>query len=215
RDLAAKGAAVRRYHELRIGLMAGIYPLSAKLELPMVLVAERLESAHGFIPNLRVVSPDLVRGGQPDPGGLPTLKEAGLRTIICLSGGGAGLVGLLSSGGKSLSENRETQQERAQADKLGLKFISIPLDVFSAPPMESIELFISTISQEEHRPAFVHCLHGRDRTGLMTAVYRVVFQNWTADKAYAEMLQCGFDMSRTNLSDALFAVAKQRAAGRG
>jgi protein tyrosine/serine phosphatase len=180
----------------------------------MVLVAERLESAHAFIPNLRVVSPDLVRGGHPDPGGLSTLKDAGISTIICLSGGGSGLVGLMG-GGRSMGENRETQQERAQADKLGMKFISIPLDVFSAPPMESIELFISTISQDEHRPAFVHCLHGRDRTGLITAVYRVVFQNWTADKAYAEMLECGFDMSRTNLSDALFYVAKQRTAGRG
>ena len=177
----------------------------------MVLVAERLEPARAFIPNLRLVSPDLVRGGQPDPGGLPALKEAGLRSIICLSGG-AGLVGLLRPG---LGESRETVQERATADKLGLKFISIPLDVFSAPAMESIELFISSVRQEEHCPTFVHCLHGRDRTGLMTAVYRVVFQSWTADKAYAEMLECGFDMSRTNLSDALFTIAKQHAAGRG
>jgi protein tyrosine/serine phosphatase len=66
------------------------------------------------------------------------------------------------------------------------------------------------VKDTDQHPIFVHCLHGRDRTGLMTAVYRVHFDGWPVEKAYEEMLECGFDGERTNLSDALFQFAKRR-----
>jgi len=36
-------------------------------------------------------------------------------------------------------------------------------------------------------PVYVHCDRGADRTGEAVAAYRIVFQNWTADKAIAEL----------------------------
>jgi protein tyrosine/serine phosphatase len=174
----------------------------------MALATDKLETAREFIPNLRVVAPDIVRGGFPDTGGLHALQKAGVRTIICLSGGST-LVGLFRPAGANV-ENRETAQERATVTKLGLNFVSIPMDVFGTVSEQVIEHFLSTITDPDNRPAFIHCLHGRDRTGLMTGVYRVACEQWSADRAYAEMLECGFDMSRTNLSDALFALAKRR-----
>jgi len=38
----------------------------------------------------------------------------------------------------------------------------------------------------------LHCQHGADRTGLITALYRIVYQGWSKDQALEEMLQGGF-----------------------
>jgi tyrosine-protein phosphatase SIW14 len=40
---------------------------------------------------------------------------------------------------------------------------------------------------------FVHCQGGRHRTGVMTAVYRMTKDGWTADRAYQEMKQYRFE----------------------
>ena len=38
----------------------------------------------------------------------------------------------------------------------------------------------------------MHCKHGQDRAGMMTAIYRIARENWTAIDAYAEMKENGF-----------------------
>ncbi len=38
----------------------------------------------------------------------------------------------------------------------------------------------------------VHCKHGSDRTGLIVAMYRIVFQNYTKEQAIKEMTEGGF-----------------------
>ncbi|MDR1005558.1 MAG: tyrosine-protein phosphatase [Bacteroidales bacterium] len=47
----------------------------------------------------------------------------------------------------------------------------------------------------------VHCKHGSDRTGLMVALYRVIFQNWTKEDAITEMTgdKFGFHSIYTNI----------------
>lgn len=176
----------------------------------MPLIVEKLESAKRYIPNLRIVSEHVVRGGQPDPEGIRCLHEAGVRAIVNLCGASS-LVSLFRpSSASSCAESPEVAEERAVAQKVGLQFISIPLDVFRSPNDQALHNFVDVVMKDEHRPIFVHCLHGRDRTGLMTALYRVACDGWTADKAYAEMVECGFDTGFTHLSDALFAYAKKR-----
>jgi hypothetical protein len=44
----------------------------------------------------------------------------------------------------------------------------------------------------------------------MIAAYRIKLQGWSADEAYKEMLQQGFDPLRSVLTDALFAYAKRQ-----
>lgn len=177
----------------------------------MPICREKLEGAKKYIPNLRVVSDHVVRGGQPDPEGLKYLHAAGVRMVINLCGG-PNLVSMFkgSAGGSSCVESPEVADEREMAKTLGLEFTSIPLDVFRHPSQQSLASFIDIVSNKDNGPVFVHCLHGRDRTGLMTALYRVVCDGWTAEKAYQEMLECGFDGDRTNLSDALFDYAQRR-----
>lgn len=174
----------------------------------MPISIEKLEAAKRYIPNLKVVSADIVRGGQPELEGLKFLKDAGVRLIINLCGT-SNLVSLFrqssqSSLSSSCVESPEVAAEREMAVKLGMNFVSIPLDVFRSPNDNSLHTFVETVSASDNHPVFIHCLHGRDRTGLMTALYRVTCDGWTAEKAYAEMLECGFDGQLTNLSDALF-----------
>jgi protein tyrosine/serine phosphatase len=177
----------------------------------MPIVGQKLEAAREYIPNLRSVSDNLARGGQPELEGLRLLKEAGIRLIVNLRSTESGLVSLFRrTGAAQTGRDPELEWEKKVVQELGMKFVQIPLDVFGRPEDEHFEEFLGLVTDPQHGPVFVHCLHGRDRTGLMMAVYRLVSEGWTAEKAYSEMLECGFDSDRTNLSDALFAFAKKR-----
>ena len=52
--------------------------------------------------------------------------------------------------------------------------------------------FLRVVTDPPRQPLFVHCHHGADRTGLMTAVYRVVVQSWSKDEAIREMTEGGY-----------------------
>jgi hypothetical protein len=41
-------------------------------------------------------------------------------------------------------------------------------------------------------PVLVHCEHGADRTGLITALYRILYEGWCKEAAIAEMMNGGF-----------------------
>jgi len=48
------------------------------------------------------------------------------------------------------------------------------------------------LRQPQNGPFLIHCQHGADRTGLMSAMYRMVEQDWTADDALAELVGGGY-----------------------
>lgn len=149
-----------------------------------------LAEAGKVVPNLRVVAPGLLRGGQPTAQGLKLLKEAGVRTVINLR-----------------TEAVLVAREAAVAKQLGLDYFSIPLTVFDAPAGADIERFLSLVAEVRRQPVFVHCLHGRDRTGTLVAIYRIKNQGWTSERAYAEMTELGFRPGFANLSAAVFQFA--------
>jgi len=41
-------------------------------------------------------------------------------------------------------------------------------------------------------PILLHCWHGSDRTGVISASYRMVFQNWSRDQAIDEFKNGGY-----------------------
>ena len=41
-------------------------------------------------------------------------------------------------------------------------------------------------------PVLIHCKHGQNRTGLIAAMYRIVYQGWSKQQAIAEMRGAGF-----------------------
>lgn len=54
----------------------------------------------------------------------------------------------------------------------------------------------------------VHCTHGQDRTGYIIGRHRVLFNKWSTDDAYAEMLRNNFHSSLHGLHEAWEDFAK-------
>jgi tyrosine-protein phosphatase SIW14 len=152
--------------------------------------SSELLKAQNNIPGLFMVSPELIRGAQPKQGGLSQLKKAGVKTVINL-----------------MHEDQNTEREEAEAKSLGLNYIAMPLSHFKAVPQEVIDGFLATVSDPAMQPVFVHCNQGMDRTGTLVGIYRVNNQQWSANKAYEEMLEHGFHSIFGNLTKSLYAHA--------
>jgi tyrosine-protein phosphatase SIW14 len=127
------------------------------------------------IKNFRAVTPFLYRGGQPTAKQFEELKAAGVKSILCLRWNSITL-----------------RQERNMASKLGFNLFCLPLSYWVLPTRAEIDRFFSIVDNPDNHPIFMHCLHGSDRTGMLTAMYRIARDNWTADQAYREMVACGF-----------------------
>ena len=127
------------------------------------------------VPNAGRINETLLRGAQPSARGLAELKKLGITTIVDLRG---------NSG--------PVAWERAQAESLGMHFVDIPVDGWSAPRDQQVAEFLKLVKQEPAQKIFVHCYYGRDRTGVMIAAYRMAQQNWTPEQAAAEMDSFGF-----------------------
>ncbi len=46
--------------------------------------------------------------------------------------------------------------------------------------------------KESEGPILIHCWHGSDRTGLISAMYRIVFQTWSKEDAIEELMHGGY-----------------------
>jgi protein tyrosine/serine phosphatase len=60
------------------------------------------------------------------------------------------------------------------------------------PTADQLAQFLDLVIDRANQPVFVHCAGGRHRTGVMTAVYRMTEEAWTADQAFAEMKRYKF-----------------------
>ncbi|MCX7927932.1 MAG: tyrosine-protein phosphatase [Candidatus Omnitrophica bacterium] len=127
------------------------------------------------IPNFYKVSENLYRGGQPKEAGFRFLKQLGIKTVVSLRG-----------------KNYHVELERKIIENMGMNFFSIPLSVYQQPEEKQVLEFLEILLKREYQPVFVHCDSGRDRTGAMIAMYRVVVDGWTIKQAYREARKFGF-----------------------
>jgi len=107
----------------------------------------------------------LYRGGQPSRRHLELLRALGVRTIVNLR----------------REDARQWLQEELDARQLGFEFFHFPFyGVFGAD-----ERFVMNILQVVRRGrVYLHCKHGRDRTSLIVALYRVMQEGWDAHEAW-------------------------------
>ncbi len=121
-------------------------------------------------PNLGIVTPQLFRGAQPDAGGFSELKAGGVKTIIDLQANHTDVPDMLGN---------------------DLDYCNIPCHAFPAEQDHVLD-FLKIATNPEHQPVFVHCAQGKDRTGMMIATYRIVIENWSKQRALAELEAYGF-----------------------
>ncbi|MDB6029405.1 MAG: protein tyrosine phosphatase [Verrucomicrobiales bacterium] len=57
---------------------------------------------------------------------------------------------------------------------------------------EDVISFLKIVTDTNRWPVFIHCQHGSDRTGLMSAMYRMTVSGWTREEAIREMTEGGY-----------------------
>jgi protein tyrosine/serine phosphatase len=117
------------------------------------------------------VTASLFRSGQAETDGdFEAYKRAGIKTII------------------DLRQGKAADVEREQATRLGFRYINIPLNIASTPSdyLEAERKFFAVVDDPANGRVVFHCRHGKDRTGLMAALYRVNREGWSAERAIAE-----------------------------
>ena len=125
------------------------------------------------VENFGVVDGRIYRGGQPDATDYRALQRFGIKTIIDL---------------RADFEKRA----RSNAEAAGLKYINIPMVGQQTPTDAEATAFLKALADPGNDVVYVHCAGGRHRTGSMIAVYRMVQDGWTVDRAYDEMLKYDF-----------------------
>lgn len=123
------------------------------------------------VPNLHRVSPTLYRSAQPSTEGMRNLKSLGIRTVVNL---------------------RTFHSDREETGGLGLNTEHIYMKTWH-PEEEDVVRFLRVATDPDRAPVLVHCQHGADRTGAMSAVYRVLVQGWNREEALREMTEGGFN----------------------
>ena len=68
-----------------------------------------------------------------------------------------------------------------------MKFFKIAMNTRVVPTAGQIATFLSAVKDPANQPVYVHCVGGKHRTGVMTAIYRMIEDGWTADRAFQEM----------------------------
>jgi protein tyrosine/serine phosphatase len=147
------------------------------------------------ISNFHQVSFRLYRGGQPNEKGFEALSEMAVKTVVSLRW-----------------RKQRVESEKLIVEKLGMRFISIPLNYWTLPNEANVKQLLDIIDDQTNHPIFIHCFHGADRTGVMVAMYRILRHDWSLQEAYKEMRSCGFHRFATaHFKLALWRLARQAA----
>jgi protein tyrosine/serine phosphatase len=131
--------------------------------------------------NFHQVDANLYRGGRPRPSAYPKLAELGIRTII------------------NLEEPEYAEREKAAVEEFNrdlkpevrIDFISFPIDqteiATDGVPHEQLRDLFQQM-QKARKPIFIHCYHGKDRAGVIVALYRMLRREKSYEEATEEAL---------------------------
>jgi tyrosine-protein phosphatase SIW14 len=133
------------------------------------------------ITNFGQVTDGIYRGARPGDEGLTYLDSIGVRTDLDLE-----------IGDYIEAMPRTIAREKAAAESLGLTFTPEPMSAFWKVNDDQMNRILGILADPARRPIYVHCKHGRDRTGLVIGLFRVINEGWAPEDAYAEMLDYGF-----------------------
>jgi len=123
------------------------------------------------VANLYLIEDGFYRGAQPTAEGFKELAKLGVKCVLSVSGGDEPLV-----------------------EKGSLRLFHVPMSAFGLRD-DRVLAALKIMADPQNRPLMIHCQQGADRTGAMVALYRVVMQGWTADKAVEEMTRGGYHHS--------------------
>lgn len=126
------------------------------------------------LPDLHQVTAKLYRSAQPTAEGFNNLAQLGVKSVINL---------------------RRTVDDAPLAIGTGLRLVHIKIKTrhITEDNAEKIVLALQALLHAmAEGPVLVHCTHGADRTGLIIALWRVLYQGWSRQAALDELVNGGF-----------------------
>lgn len=134
------------------------------------------------LPNLFRVSDDLYRSGQPQEQGMTSAKNLGIKSVISLRA-------------------TELDRDLNRNENAGLSLRHVPITTWHVTDNDIISALKAI--HELPKPVLIHCRHGSDRTGMITAFYRILYQGWSKEEAIRELKEGGYGYHAifTNIPD--------------
>lgn len=146
-------------------------PAAARTAVPAGSVTSSVNLSNIRIDNFGQLNSSYYRGAQPEGRDYADLAALGVKTLVNLT-----------------SDDAEAN-EKAMVERAGMAYVQIPMTTHEPPTAAQLAEFLTIVNDPAKQPVYVHCVGGRHRTGVMTAVYRMTADGWTADRAFAEMKQ--------------------------
>jgi tyrosine-protein phosphatase SIW14 len=132
--------------------------------------------------NFAVVNSRLFRGGEPSAVGLTELRAAGVQVDIDLR-----------------ESSAATEFEKKAAERLGIKYVNMPLRAFGPPSPADMHRVLNLLAQQQSQTIFVHCRRGKDRTGTVIACYRIQHDGWDGERALREARSLGMSSTERGM----------------
>ena len=124
------------------------------------------------VANLYQVENNFYRSAQPQAQGFKTLAaQYGVRTVISL---------------------RAFNSDEPLTRGLQLSLVRVKMHTWHIDREDVVGALRSLRGASKEGPVLLHCQHGADRTGLITALYRVLYEGWSKQAASDEMLNGKF-----------------------
>ena len=114
--------------------------------------------------NLYQINESIYRSEQPSRKGFKELEKLGIKSVISF---------------------RRAKDDSKKAKGLSIQLEHIPLRSKDLTEHDIIKVL--SVMKDAPKPLVIHCFHGSDRTGVIAAAYRVVFEDWTKERAIKEM----------------------------
>jgi len=142
----------------------------AALSLALPAAAQNSLVGQIRIDNFARVNDAYFRGAQPMGSDYADLAKLGVKTVINLIG-----------------DSDLDLREQSSVEKKGMRYVTIPMSTRKAPTTQQLETFLTIVNDPASQPVYVHCVGGRHRTGVMTAVYRMMKDGISGAEAFSEM----------------------------
>jgi protein tyrosine/serine phosphatase len=121
--------------------------------------------------NLHQVTPLFYRSEQFDQGLIAKLTDLKIQTVISL---------------------RSYHSDDTILAGSGISAVRVPMNTWDISDEEVVKALQAIRQAETKGPYLLHCQHGADRTGLITAMYRMLYQDWARAQAFDEMRNGGY-----------------------
>jgi protein tyrosine/serine phosphatase len=121
--------------------------------------------------NLYRVTPTFYRSARLTQADLAQVQALGIKTIVSL---------------------RAFHSDSDLIRNTGIKAVNVRINTWDIRDDQVVAALRAIRAAEREGAVLLHCLHGADRTGLITAMYRVLYQGWSKDAASDELKNGGY-----------------------